>query len=133
MLIDSSAIVAMVDREPEFQDFAHLIASAPIRLMSTVTLLETSVVLEMRYGPVDIDGLIVGSAIDVIPFDRAQTDAARAAYRRFGQGLHPAALNFGDCAAYALAKVRNLPLLFKGDDFTKTDIAPAYALRAKHD
>lgn len=96
--------------------------------MSAATALECSLVLESRYGPVGaikLDALLSEQGVEVVAFDEEQLALARAAFRRFGRGRHPAALNFGDCFAYALAKARTLPLLFKGDDFAQTDIASA--------
>ena len=96
--------------------------------ISTATLLEASMVFETRAGEAgagELDSLITDLELEISPFSLAQSVIAREAFRRFGKGRHPARLNFGDCMAYALAKDRSKPLLFKGDDFAKTDIEVA--------
>ena len=128
MTIDSSAVLAIVFQEPEAERFAAAIASTPMRLMSTVNWLETLVVVEGRYGAESADdALLIMQSLDIQPlvFDREQMTEARAAWRRFGKGRHPAALNLGDCCAYAVALTRAEPLLYKGQDFSKTDITAA--------
>lgn len=98
------------------------------RSISAATLLEASMVFEGRVGhrgAAELDQLIASLGIAVIPFTQSQAALAREAFRRFGKGRHPARLNFGDCIAYALAKERGEPLLFKGDDFSQTDIEAA--------
>jgi ribonuclease VapC len=95
-------------------------------LLSAAHLLEASIVIEGRKGDagaVDLDLMLYRSAIEIVPVDREQAELARAAWRRFGKGRHPAALNCGDCFAYALAKQSGLPLLFVCNDFSRTDIA----------
>jgi ribonuclease VapC len=100
-------------------------------MMSALNLLETSLVLAGPKGEANVwdplDAFVTEAGIEVIDFDNDQQQHARAAFLSFGKGRHPAALNFGDCAAYALAKSKNLPLLFKGNDFTKTDVLQAHA------
>jgi ribonuclease VapC len=127
--VDSSALIAILRSEPERVIFSHAIAKARQPMMSAVSLLETSMVLAGPAGAEEawhpLDALISRARMAVIPFDEEQAALARAAFRTYGKGRHPAALNFGDCAAYALAKSRNLPLLFKGGDFSKTDIPAA--------
>jgi ribonuclease VapC len=127
--IDSSALIAILSLEPDAQILLSIIARAPTRVMSAVTLLESSVVLAARKKEAGIwqpfDEFLSEARIEVMPFDEDQARLARAAFLKYGKGRHPAALNFGDCAAYALAKSRNVPLLFKGDDFRKTDIVAA--------
>jgi ribonuclease VapC len=128
MTIDSSAVLAIVFQEPEAERFAAAIASTPMRLMSTVNWLETLMVVEGRYGAESADdALLIMQSLDIQPlvFDREQMTEARAAWRRFGKGRHPAALNLGDCCAYAVALTRAEPLLYKGQDFSKTDITAA--------
>jgi ribonuclease VapC len=128
MVVDTSAIIAILLQEPEAERFGRALAHSQPCLMSAATLLEASMVIETRKGSEggrDLDLLIYRSQIEVVAVDQEQAEVARAAWRRFGKGRHPAGLNLGDCFAYALAKVRGSPLLFKGDDFTKTDIAPA--------
>jgi ribonuclease VapC len=128
MTIDSSAVLAIVFQEPEAERFAAAIASTPMRLMSTVNWLETLMVVEGRYGAESADdALLIMQSLDIQPlvFDREQMTEARAAWRRFGKGRHPAALNLGDCCAYAVALTHAEPLLYKGQDFSKTDITAA--------
>jgi ribonuclease VapC len=128
MTIDSSAVLAIVFQEPEAERFAAAIASTPVRFMSTVNWLETLMVVEERYGAESADdALLIMQSLDIQPlvFDREQMTEARAAWRRFGKGRHPAALNLGDCCAYAAALTRAEPLLYKGQDFSKTDITAA--------
>ncbi|HEV2363681.1 MAG TPA: type II toxin-antitoxin system VapC family toxin [Caulobacteraceae bacterium] len=125
MVIDSSAIVAILLKEPEAAAFALEIERAPIRLVSAATLLETSIALEARRGTEaarDLDLFVYRSGIQIVPFDEGQAGLARTAWRRFGRGNHPAGLNYGDCFAYALAESRGEPLLFKGGDFALTDV-----------
>ena len=125
--IDSSALIAILRREPEADRFLIRIVEAEGCVLSSVGLLETSMVLAGRGGDSssweDLDALIARAGIQVIAQDAGLAHAARLAFLQFGKGRHPAALNLGDCASYALAKLRGLPLLFKGDDFPKTDIA----------
>lgn len=132
IVVDSSALVAILRREPEADRFLQIIATADGCLLSSVSLLETSLVLAGRTGDAtswtDLDVLITRAGIQVVPQDLTQVAAARAAFLRYGKGRSPAGLNFGDCAAYALARVLSLPLLFKGDDFSQTDLAPAAAM-----
>ena len=128
MVIDSSAILALLMAEPEAEKIATAIDSAPTRLMSVANFLETSIVIESRHGLAGgnkLDELIEKAEISIEAVTLAQAEAARTAYRAFGKGRHPAGLNFGDCFAYALAKITDEPLLFKGDDFTKTDLRKA--------
>jgi len=99
-----------------------------LRRLSAANLLEAAIVIEARKGEAgsrELDLLMYRSGIEIVAVDRDQVETARLAWRRFGKGRHPAALNYGDCFAYALAKTRGLPLLFRGDDFARTDIAPA--------
>lgn len=125
MVIDSSAIIAILLEEADRETYAAALAQPGRRLLSAVTLFETALVAEGRKsaaGKAWLDLLIADSKIDVIPFDSEHAKAAREAWRSFGKGRHPASLNFGDCCAYAVAKVTGEPLLFKGSDFAKTDI-----------
>lgn len=129
IVADSSALIAILLREPEADSFISIIAAADVCLLSSVSLLECSLVLAGRTGTaerwLDLDALIGRAELEVVAQDAAQVEAARRAFLRYGKGPHPAALNLGDCAAYALAKTRGLKLLFKGDDFTKTDLSAA--------
>ena len=136
MAIDTSAIVAILRLEPEADHLLHAIANADECFMSALSVLETTLVLAGPRGStavwIPLDELLTKSQIDVVPFDAEQARHARDAFIRFGKGRHPAALNLGDCASYALAASRKLPLLFKGDDFTKTDLAAAVSVPPAH-
>jgi ribonuclease VapC len=126
MVIDSSAVVAILLREPEADAFKRAILSAPVRLVSAVTKLEISMVAIGRSDPgaaTDVDNLLSDLLVRVVAFDEQQADLAREAFARYGKGRHKAGLNFGDCAAYALAVMEAEPLLFKGTDFAGTDVA----------
>ena len=128
MVIDSSAFVAIVAGEPERAPFSQAIVSQPIRLASAATLLETTMVVLGRKGEpgvTELHAFIGQTGVETAPFSAEQLDLAVDAFRRFGKGRHPAGLNFGDCFAYALAKATGEPLLFKGDDFSQTDIRRA--------
>ena len=127
MVIDTSAIVAIALNEPEAAAFERQIAADPVRLISAATVLETAIVLESRLGEpggAEFDLWLHKAAVEIAPVDSQQADRARRAWRRYGKGRHPAGLNFGDCFAYALAVTTEQPLLFKGDDFARTDILP---------
>jgi ribonuclease VapC len=128
MALDSSAIVAIALREPDFVDFAQMIARRD-SIVGRPTILETHMVLRDRSGEDGIavlDRFLAYQRIQIIDFDERHLAVARRAFDQFGKGQgHPAQLNFGDCMAYAVAKAHNVPLLYKGDDFQKTDIAPA--------
>lgn len=129
IVLDTSALVAVLRREPEADRFLHVVARAQGCLLSAVSHLETSLVLAGRAGDRTswrgLDALIHRAAIQVVSHDANLAEAAREAFLRFGKGRHPAALNFADCASYALAKTRDLPLLFKGTDFSATDLIAA--------
>lgn len=128
MVIDPSAILAILFDEPERTAFVRLIAADPVRLLSAASLVEVSLVVESRKGDggrADLELFLAEAGIDVQPVTPAQATLACDAYRRFGKGRHPAGLNFGDIFAYALAKAMGEPLLFKGNDFARTDIARA--------
>jgi len=126
MVLDTSALLAILFLEPEADRFAALIAADPRRLLSAASMLETAIVVEARKGPSagrELDLLIHRARIDVVAFDESHLELARDAWRRFGKGNHRANLNFGDCFAYALCKSSGEPLLFKGDNFAQTDVA----------
>ena len=128
MIVDSSAVVAILNREPDAERYEDAIASALKRRMSVANLLEASIVVEGRGGAVaghELDLLLERFGIELEPVTAEQLAAARRAWRRFGRGNHAAALNFGDCFAYALAETTGEPLLFKGGDFAKTDVEAA--------
>ena len=125
MVVDSSAVMAILLQEPDAGQFADVMATSPLNIMSAGNFLEASIVIDNRHremGLIDLDRLIFGAGIDIVAVDRTQAVAARNAYRRYGRGRHSAGLNFGDCFAYALAKTTGEPLLFKGADFAATDI-----------
>lgn len=126
MVVDSSALLAILFNEPDAQAIRTAFDHDDVRLMSAATLLEVSIVIEARKGENggrDLDVLISKSKIEVIPVDQDQVGEARRGWRRFGRGRHPAALNYGDLFAYALSRTSGEPLLYKGDDFTRTDVA----------
>lgn len=125
MVIDSSALIAILRNEPERVAFEAAIRADRVRLMSAVTKLEASMVavgLRGVAGADDLDRLLTRISAIIIPFDERQADIAREAFTRYGKGRHKAGLNFGDCAAYALAALEAEPLLYKGADFAATDI-----------
>src|SRR5438874_7325043 len=128
MIVVSSAVVAVLQDEPEAAEFAEALAAAGHRIISAGSYLELSMVMIDRRGPAvrqRIDRFLAGSLISIAPFDEEQAILARDAFIRFGKGRHRAALNFGDCMTYALAKREDLPVLCKGTDFSATDIAVA--------
>jgi ribonuclease VapC len=126
MVLDTSALLAILQDEPERRAFNEAIEAADARSLSAATFVETSIVIEARYGAEglrDLDLLIDRARIEVVPVDAEQARIACRAFSRFGKGRHPAGLNFGDCFSYALAAARGESLLFKGDDFLHTDLA----------
>src|SRR5437868_14619293 len=125
MVIDTSAILAILFAEPEAKELADLIAKDSRRLLSAATTLELMIVVEAKKGEAggrELDLFLHHSKIDIVPFDFEQAEIARQAWQIYGKGNHPASLNFGDCFAYALSKQSGEPLLFKGNDFNQTDI-----------
>jgi ribonuclease VapC len=125
MVIDSSCLVAIFFGEPERMRFLDRIEQADFRRISAANILETGIVIERRQGEAagrELDLFLRHMQFEVVPVDSEQIDVARIAWRKYGKGNHPAALNFGDCFAYALAKVSGEPLLAKGEDFSRTDI-----------
>jgi len=130
MVVDTSALLAVILDEPESRRFRELIAEASMLKVSAVSVLEASLVLEGRLhaeASRELDLLLRDTGFEVAPFDEQQVRLARRAWRRYGKGNHPAALNLGDCASYALSKVTGEPLLFKGDDFSQTDVVSVLA------
>ena len=122
--VDTSALVAIILGEAELERFAAIIAREPC-VVSAVSVTEAALVVETRQGPdavEDLRRLLDRARVEVVPVDTELAWVAHAAWRRFGKGRHPAGLSFGDCFSYALAKLRAVPLLFKGEDFTQTDI-----------
>jgi ribonuclease VapC len=130
MVVDTSAIIAIIFREPEWHDLSQAAAGDPVLTMSAVSIHEASVVAAgKKKDPLAvqlIDDFIRDLQVEVIPVDLENARTARTAYLRFGKGYHPAGLNLADCFSYSLARARNEPLLFKGTDFLKTDIVPAW-------
>lgn len=128
IVVDSSALIAILFEEPENQAFRDAITGGERCVMSAVNVHETACVLRVRLGPpavMKLWRLLQEAAIEIAPFDEAQARAAIAAYDRYGKGIHSKArLNIADCAAYALAKTMDAHLLFKGDDFSQTDVNP---------
>lgn len=125
MVLDTSAILAVLFDEPEAEEVETLIAGDPVRLLSASSALEAGIVVEARFGEAggrELDLLLHRARVDIVPFDADQLEIARGAWRRFGRGRHPAALNLGDCFAYALSRRSGEPLLFVGADFPQTDI-----------
>jgi len=125
MVIDTSALVAIFLAEPERKRFLDLIVEAGTRLISAANALETGIVLEVKRGEAagrEFDLFLVRANLLVVPVDGEQVEIARSVWRKYGKGRHSAALNFGDCFAYALAKSSGEPLLAKGTDFALTDI-----------
>ncbi len=127
MVIDTSAVISILLKEPDWELFLEAIAADPIRLLSSVNALEAALVIEARkrdQGGRELDLLLHKSRIDIVPFTQEQVDEARSAWGKYGKGNHRAALNICDCCAYALSKTSGEPLLFKGTDFKQTDVTP---------
>lgn len=125
MVIDSSAILAILFDESDGPAFVQAIKADELRLMSAMSMLEASMLMLARRGEAGVarlDRMVAEMAIEIVSFDRDQMLRAREAFARYGKGRHPAGLNFGDCAAYALAMAEAEPLLFKGTDFAATDV-----------
>jgi ribonuclease VapC len=132
MVVDTSALVAMVQGEPERALFAERLAEQTPNFMTAVSWTEVRMVVLSRMrraGLAALQDLMAAASIEVLPVSVELADSAFDAFRRFGKGRHPARLNLGDCFSYALAKQMSVPLLFKGDDFSKTDVLAATAAR----
>jgi ribonuclease VapC len=128
MVLDTSAVLAILMDEPERHRFNRLIADDPKRLLSAPSFVAAAIAIEARHGEPggrELDLFVHRAAIEIVPSDAGQAELARVAWREYGKGRHAAGLNFGDCFAYALARASGEPLLFKGDDFTRTDIQAA--------
>jgi ribonuclease VapC len=128
MVLDTSALLAILQDEPERRAFNEAIEAAGSRLLSVASYVETSMVIESRHGAEglrDLDLVVDRAQIELVAVDVEQGRVACRAFSRFGKGRHPAGLNYGDCFAYALASTRAEPLLLKGDDFSATDVTPA--------
>lgn len=130
MVIDTSALVAILQGEPERRTFTEALEGAGHCVISAASFVEASMVIEARFGAAglqDLDLLVSKANIEIASVDAEQALIARRAFSRFGKGRHPAGLNFGDCFAYALAEARAEPLLFKGINFAQTDIESTLA------
>ena len=138
MVLDSSAILAILADEPERAAFVDAIEADEMRLISAATFVEVSIVIEARYGTagsrlldqffnrcIGLPEPLGRAAVEIVPVDEEQAREARRAFSTFGKGRHPAGLNFGDCFSYALAAAIAEPLLFKGEDFARTDVTRA--------
>jgi ribonuclease VapC len=131
MVIDTSAILAILQRESERRPFLEAIEQAESVRMSVASFVESSIVIEARYGPEglhDLDRFLSRAGVEMIPVDMEQGQFARSAFSRFGKGRHRAGLNYGDCFSYAAAIALGEPLLCKGDDFIHTDV-PQFDVR----
>jgi len=127
MILDTSAVLAMLLGEPEAERFASAVNAADRPAISAASLLEAAVVADNRssVASAEFEGLIARLDLEIVPVTAEQARLARLAHARFGRGRHPAGLNLGDCFAYALAAERGEPLLFKGEDFARTDVKAA--------
>ena len=126
MVLDTSAVAAILFRETEAPAIAASIEGDPVRLVSAVNWIESQIVLNGRFGPQGgtmADSLFRELRIEVVPLDAVHAQTALSAWQRYGKGRHPAGLNLGDCCAYATAILKNQKLLFKGKDFSATDVA----------
>lgn len=128
MIVDSSALVAILLLEPTAPSLLAALAAAPSRAVSAATLVEASIVMQLKKGPIglrELDDLVARYGIEIVPVDLEQVRLAREGFARFGKGVDRAGLNFGDLFAYALARARGRPLLYLGNDFARTDVASA--------
>lgn len=128
MIVDSSAVIAVLFKEPEALAFATAIGGSASVAIAAPTLVETAIVAESRSGGAmrdRLDALLAELDLEVVTFTAEHASLALDAWRRYGKGRHPAGLNLGDCFAYALAKARDEPLLFKGEEFARTDVKAA--------
>ena len=128
MVIDASAVLAILQDEPERRTFNTLMVAAKKCSLSAATLVELSIVVQARFGAegqADLDLFLRTAQVEIVSFNQEQAQLARAAFARYGKGRHRAGLNLGDCFSYALARFLDEPLLFKGDDFVHTDLRSA--------
>lgn len=126
IVADTSAFVAILHKEQDADTYRQVLLEAEKVLISTATAVELTIIVTVRLGAAGIlrlNHLLAQPLFEIVPVDQQQMIFANQAYERFGKGRHPAKLNYGDLFSYALAKSRNLPLLFKGNDFSKTDLA----------
>lgn len=129
IVIDTSAIIAIIRKEDEATVWVELLDQTPKTYMSVVSYVEANMVMTGRRTDVElgaVDNMVTALGIELTPVTIEQGIAAVTSFVTYGKGRHPARLNFADCFTYALAKTKGLPLLFKGDDFLKTDIVPAW-------
>ena len=127
MVVDTSALIAVLLSEPETEAFVRVLADDPRKIISAFNALESGMVIEAKKGETggrELDLLLHRARIEIISLNGDQVELALAAWRKFGKGNHPAGLNIGDCCAYALAKYTGEPLLFKGNNFSQTDVRP---------
>ena len=125
MVVDTSALIAILFGEPETESFVQALVNDPKKMISAFNILESAIVVEAKKGEAggrELDLLVHRARIEIIALNSDQVELALAAWRKYGRGNHPAGLNIGDCCAYALAKYSGEPLLFKGKDFSQTDI-----------
>ena len=130
MVVDTSALLSILLQEPDAARMSAALERADLRLISAVSVQEAGMVVWSRHGHagmLDLERLLADAAIEIVPYDGAQARLAVEAFAKYGKGRHRAALNLGDCAAYALSKESGEPLLFKGDDFAKTDVGTSPA------
>lgn len=128
MVLDTSAVIAVLQDEATAADFVDLLVEAERLYFSTANLLEAAIVSQARYGDAgerELDVLLHRLAVEITPVTERHVEIARSAYRRFGKGRHSAGLNYGDCFAYALARALDEPLLYVGEDFSRTDVKSA--------
>jgi ribonuclease VapC len=128
MIVDTSVLIAILLEEPGFETFARELDGAAVRRMAAPNLFEASMVMTHRKrerGVMLLDRLVEATRMEIVPFTADHAAVARDAFLRYGKGRHPAGLNFGDCIAYATARLEDMPLLFKGGDFRQTDIEAA--------
>ena len=128
MVVDTSAVIAVLLGEPETASFVRALVEAPKKMISALNALESAIVIEAKKGEAggrELDLLLHRAQIEIVVLNGDQVELARTAWRKYGKGNHSAGLNIGDCCAYALAKHSGEPLLFKGDDFRQTDIQAA--------
>ncbi|MBM3791519.1 MAG: type II toxin-antitoxin system VapC family toxin [Acidobacteria bacterium] len=131
IVVDSSALIAILDNEPDAATYAKALAEADAALISAATLVETAIVMLNRHGERSVrvlDELVQEAGLEVESVTVQQALLARQAYAEYGKGRSEAGLNFGDCLSYALAKATEAPLLFKGEDFSRTDIDAAVSI-----
>ncbi len=128
MVVDTSSLVCIILAEPEAALHAKTLVSQPANVISAANWFETMMVVRGRRGEIgteELEQLLIFAKIETVAIDHRMAQVAFDAWLHFGKGRHPATLNFGDCFSYALAKLRGEPLLFKGDDFSKTDVISA--------